>query len=104
MGAAAVEVYKTFGIEANATQALKAQDAFSDIEENLGAALRTPQPMVSLIELSKKANTLLSTFHRVVPRLTDALRETATSNAENLVKSSKKYWKPQPPTGGRRAK
>src|SRR5262245_26685738 len=102
LAAVAVQVYKTFGIETNATQALKARDAFSQIDENSAAALRQKEPTVNMAELNKNANTLLSTFHSVMPELTNELEGKALGHAETLVNNYGNRWDQTSSTGGRR--
>jgi hypothetical protein len=100
--AVAVQLYKTFNIETNATQALKARDAFSQIDENSAAALRQMEPKDTMAELNKNANTLLSTFHGVMPELTNALEGKALERAEFFVNNYGDRWKQKPSAGGRR--
>jgi hypothetical protein len=98
----AVELYNKFGVEATATKALNARDAFNGRYTNMAAVLRRQDPNDSLDELSKDSDTLLVTFDNVLPEQTPDVIEQARLMACDLVDQYENRWLQKPvPEGGR---
>jgi hypothetical protein len=97
--AVALEVYNQLKVEDQATQALKARDAFDQLSSNMGVELKKPEPNDALAELSKTSDTLLKTFYRVIPELAalpseeaKKLEHEALAKARELVSKFNARW------------
>lgn len=97
-----IEVYNHFQIEARATQAIKARDAFQDLYVNMTVTLKSAAPDDAIVQMTRTADTLIQTFSKVIDHdQKSEVTESARAMARELVKKYADRWgaKKVSPTG-----
>lgn len=82
------ELYRAFGVEKTALQALAARSAFSLVEVKTKHALEKPNPLADIEKVLKQAHSLEEMFHQILPAAPD-------DEVEALVQNLLVKYRPQ---------
>lgn len=88
----ALELYKMFGVEQTAINAIAAGETFRELEVKLDEALEQENPILDLNKVVEESGTFLRNFLKVIPDENESMRQTGEKLANEFVQKHRTGW------------